>query len=658
MLGRHRNDVQFVSSAATVSPAWMGSKPDPINFLEYPEQGKKKGFYSLPFFFGPFFLPSHKGCCPHLAWRQCMFAEKQTHLSSYHPERRPLLSYAEQLVRKLARIQSVEQLNFGRTFQDLLEMKDQGEETEESIWKKMLDIALSLWSMRQEVLGDRQTKEVITPVYKTDQSISFWSDLHAIENIEKMLEDGLHKQHNGWSIVPNSHKSRYRRENKQLTNRWRKAVDPIKYLDHSGDEYATTKQLQELGFEEQEIELTPSLIANIPSIRATIHTIDDFMAVIDHKRKLKVWVGSYHHLTLSPHHWIHAQGKSTFIWDTQVVCLPSSKEFWIREHGNFSHTPLPSILDALSWNNDQVPLFSSEEQVMQYIHTLQGYGSVHPSVLLAKITSEIKGYIPAPKMDENVTTGTLPIQEFISVIQDLFTYELERCEQNPQFLVGSYERLQFMAGKVKHLVALNDPTGLDQLLKEYQMQYASLSSAQHPDSQFNFLNQKALQLNSKFRIQLDWSLFDCVAGTPMSLMNTDSLASLKMNIGAENFNLLQTLDNRSSGISSKEELEKFCKAFGKDASLFSTRGQCVMCHKNTFIWSSEHGGCNICPVCEVKDDMGLYGNLSDSSGSNRDPQENSSSPIDALTGGGAFAVNAFNISQYTTFILNQRAFMK
>jgi hypothetical protein len=106
-------------------------------------------------------------------------------------------------------------------------------------------------------------------------------------------------------------------------------------------------------------------------------------------------------------------------------------------------------------------------------------------------------------------------------------------------------------------------------------------------------------------------------------MNPNALSSLQMNM--------------PTSLNSRAQLESFCNKYysqgllSGDASRYSSRGICRMCGKDTFIWSTENGGCNVCPLCEANDNLRRAGdegiedpNTDFSQFDNTEPQESRS----------------------------------
>jgi hypothetical protein len=92
------------------------------------------------------------------------------------------------------------------------------------------------------------------------------------------------------------------------------------------------------------------------------------------------------------------------------------------------------------------------------------------------------------------------------------------------------------------------------------------------------------------------SLIDCTKGEILGgIKGFDGLAP-GLN-GLDGLALLKKME--SQGIKTKEELVAFCKKFNKDPNRFKP-GRCTKCKVS--LWEGE---CGWCPVCEVKDDLGL-----------------------------------------------------
>lgn len=511
-----------------------------------------------------------------------------------------LESCSPEFWRALRKRRKVVPFDLGGVFIDLCEMYAQGEISQtEAIQRKVLLTALNLWSLRQEVTGEKSTIEVITRIFVEQGQVQFGSDVHAAKNLLEMYESSVDSE----KTVPVLHRPRYRRENEQLRRRWQTVSQPLSLIDFSLPTDRLAVQLTSLGFHQVEIEITPSLITNIPSLRDQVKTVDDFARIVERRQKVKVWVAPDHQITISPPHWLHSRGKSSFIWDSQLTIIAETKEVFIREHGLFSYSPLKVVRKALGWRQETTPVLASESDIMNYINIVTNLGHVPPQVVLEQIVQSLTGFVPAQKMDKNVVEGPFNIRPFMQSIQALYEYELQRCLVDSSFLAGSYERLQLFADKLRHLAALNDTKGIDEMLQKYKQLYGNKQAAIHPHFVARAFDSAAKVINPKFAIPINWSLFDCVAGTPFSLMNKLSPAQIDAQFGKGASMELAAYHAR--GLQSRHEVTAFCQKYGKDPSLYSKYGECAMCHRPTYIWPMEAGGCNVCPVCEVMDDLGF-----------------------------------------------------
>ncbi len=471
---------------------------------------------------------------------------------------------------------------------------------EKGLFQTTLGVILNIWSLRQEMLGDIDTRELITLVAKdANGSLQFKNDLYGqSKDLEAMFEDGIH-------YVPFHLQQRYRREAKQAITTFQTLTKSLGEIDFSLPSNILRDQLFLLGFHEEEIDITPSLVANTESLRSQITSIDDVENLIQKKSKLKVLVGPTQCVTASPSHWSHHLGETIFVWASECVVNPLTKEIFIRQNGKFGLGEDKNVLPYLEYGQEKKQIFSSEEELMQFMNCLLETQYQQPKVLLDFLVQQFGGIRKAGKIDKNIKGGNFNSKPYFEAVYTLFQFEFDRMNKGQN--IGVQDRLGNFSEMMKHQIARNQSKALPGLVEKYTD--AVLSQPSISGATFEkLMGSTALQLDSGFKISIDMSLLDCVAGTPFSLTQQGmSLESLSATFGADNINLLKTLDSRSTGISSKEELERFCKAFGKDASLFSKHGTCVMCGKETYIWPSENGGCNVCPVCEVKDDLGRTG---------------------------------------------------
>ncbi|HSW90006.1 MAG TPA: hypothetical protein VLH19_04000 [Patescibacteria group bacterium] len=449
---------------------------------------------------------------------------------------------------------------------------------EQGTFQCVLGVMLNIWSLRQELLGEMDTRELITLAeLQPDGTYKFKNDLFGqAQDLKEMYLKGA-------DLVDPALRQRYKREASQ-------AIEIFQAL--------TQQELSQ--FHEEEIEVSPSMLAVVPSLRAQIHTPQDLQELVARKKKIKVLVGPAQLISISPPHWSHVKEKTGFVWLSECVLIPETQEMFIRQNGKFGKAKEKDLLPYLAYGQTEAQQFSSEEELMSYVNVLMEVGYRQPKVLLDFLVDKLGGLKPLGKIDKNIKAGDFDVTPYFDAISELFAYEFDDPVPHGQFLVS--ERLRQISDLIRHQIARNEPKALPAIVRGHK----ELSTA-NIDLYTKQIQKMAIGIDPGFRVSIDFSLLDCVAGTPLSFMNANSLAGLQANFGVEGVSLLRSLDSRS--IANRSELEQFCKMFGKDAHLYSKRGTCAMCGKDTYIWPSEEGGCNVCPVCEVKDDLGLRGDF-------------------------------------------------
>lgn len=479
---------------------------------------------------------------------------------------------------------------------------------EQGLYQCILGIALNIWSLRQEMLGEMDTRELVTLVeIGMGGSLRYKNDLYGqARDLESMYNAGL-------QFVPDSLKPRYQRESDQAIKIFETLSAPLQRIDFSLPPQELRGSLLAHGFHEEEITLSASLLANVASLREGITSIAHLDKVLASNQTIRVFVGPAQTITGSPTHWSHHLGETIFAWASECLVFPDTKEVCIRQNGKFGLGRDEDLLPYLSHSQQESETFTDEAALMQFVNILRELEYQQPKVLLDFLVTQYGGIRPAGKIDTAIVDGTLSIEPYISAITNLFSFELTQLHSTPITQIEA--RLRNFSDLIQHQIARNEPKALDDLVKQYK----KLLSTEPQISVKKFVSKlqtTALSLDSRFADKIDFSLLDCVAGSPMSLVGKmDMVGNLQMNFGSESFSLLQTLDRRKTGISSRAELEQFCKAFGKDASKYSSYRECGMCHKPTFVWGKEHGGCDVCPVCEVKDDFGITGAIPSEYGS-------------------------------------------
>ncbi|PWU22668.1 hypothetical protein C5B42_05525 [Candidatus Cerribacteria bacterium 'Amazon FNV 2010 28 9'] len=466
---------------------------------------------------------------------------------------------------------------------------------EKGIFYATLSALMNILALRQEMLGRIDTEDFVNLVQLgTDGRLHFVNDHfgHAID-LSTVLDAFLER-------TDPLFQPRYRRENKQVIDVLTTLTEGLEQVLQQPNEEQFFKQLKMLGFHEETITLSPMLVIGVPSLRSKLQSFDDVQQLIDGQQTVSVWVGPRQSLHISPPHWCHRGAETGFVWGSETIVFPKTREIIVRQNGKFGATDEKNLLRYLNFQQTEPHLFTTEDELMEYINIFTQTDYKQQKVLLDFLVQQLGGIKHVGKIDRHVNTKRFDVRPYAAAIQKIFTFEYEQLESGDK--KGVSTRMSVLSDLMKQQIALNDSKVLDQLVNEYQVSVAEGKTISQQSFSKRMLDFARIVDKRLFDIPIRWDLLDCVAGTPFSLAQAGGL-NLDSAFGIGTLEL--TRHFHEQGIKTREELVTFCTQVGKDASKYSTQGRCAMCGKQTFIWSSQQGGCNVCPVCEFMDDEKL-----------------------------------------------------
>lgn len=492
----------------------------------------------------------------------------------------------------------VRELDLHSVYQDVLQLTNRyGREN--ALFAGLLRFSLDLWALQQEMEGRRHTQELATYVTIEDDAVVFQNKRYPKgTNLQKMYEDSL-------ELITDEKVARYKRENDQVFALYTHLDPWIQKITKIFEQDTFTDELITLGFTWHEVPLTPSLLATIPSLFSSLTSMDDLYSIIRGGKMIKVLMAPEHLLTVSPQHWLHKKGKSTFWWNTRLIVLPDSKETAIIQNGIFNQTPLIGSIDILAFEQTKKHRFRSEQELMQFINVVTTHTDIHPTVLLDMLVESNELYADAGKIDPNVKEGTLDVEPYIRAVEELLKFELQRCEENPEYQKGLDTRLLMITDLIQHKLARLNATGILDIANEYKQTFDTVLHAQTPLRQKHKFFQSALHIDPGFGIKINLSAVDCTVGTLFNGINKVSNIDMKQfgiavdaRYGHGAGEYLQT--SAKNGIRSHSQLIDFCNRFKLDHTRFH-EGTCrTRGCPSTFV-----GECNVCPACEMLDNFGV-----------------------------------------------------
>lgn len=431
------------------------------------------------------------------------------------------------------------------------------------LFQAAMGVALNIWSLRQEMLGQMNTREVITLIKGENlRGLTFSNDLYGqAQDVALMYLHSI-------ELAPKELQDRYALEAKQAIAVFEQLAEQVTLIDVSADRLLIEQQLQTLGFHQEEIDISPSMVANLASLRASLDSADDLHTLITQQKKLKVWIGPQQVLTVSLPHWSHHLGETGFVWVSECVVIPETGEMYIRQQGKFGKATSTDLVKYLGYGQLTERELSSEEQVMMFLNIIHNQEYFQPQVLLDWLVEQLGGLSEVGKIDRQIKEGELDIRPYFQAVMQIFDLEMQR-QTHPQEIAV---RLGEFSDLMKHMIARNESKAIAQLVNVYE-QMIKDPRVQSPRSVGDLLQRSARQLDYGFKIPIDFSLLDCVAGTPLSLGGKMSLLS------------------KASGMSRSD----LASIVGKRAQEWKNGKKCRLCPSVGWV-----GECGVCLRCEMQ----------------------------------------------------------
>ncbi len=517
-----------------------------------------------------------------------MHAEQHHHpfRVDYQIERRPPFVDILEFFSFFKKKPSPLELDIAGLLQDVVQLSEKMD-FESALFSGLKRFALDLWALQQEMVGRRHTQEVATLLRVIQGDIVAQNKLYPKGiNLETMYAQSLEQ-------ISDEKLARYKRETDQFSALLKHCAPMIKKIHEIySEEKSHEQELLDLGFTYHDIPITPSLLATIPSLSEKIHTMEDFYQITKGKKTVRVLMAPDHLLTLSPPHWLHNKGKTTFWWDSRLIVFPDTGETALIQNAIFSATPLAGSLDFLSFEQIEKKTFHSEEELMQFINVVRGHANIHPSVLLDFIVDQVDLFTDAQKIDPNVQDGILDVKPYVRAVEEILRFEYKRAQKEPGILSKFNEQMVLFKDLLQHKVARLNPNGLEKLVVAYK--------------QGSLTKELALQVDPGFSIKIDMSALDCTIGTAfngiqsMSGLSMDQMfVAIDARFGAGAGEFLHKMSK--NGITTSGQLTEFCTRFGLNEKRFHT-GKC----RTPGCQSTYVGECSVCPACEVMDTFGLH----------------------------------------------------
>jgi hypothetical protein len=170
------------------------------------------------------------------------------------------------------------------------------------------------------------------------------------------------------------------------------------------------------------------------------------------------------------------------------------------------------------------------------------------------------------------------------------------------------DRIAMFTRYILHSVALNEKLKIGEMFNLYVRSFSNVVMAQNPEQFTSQIDHQTLAVYGGLSKSINFESLGCVVGSmvggPGGAGGGAGMAELKIQFGQERWDLLKSMEYQN--ITNRQEFIQKAKALGKDPSKFPKVGECDGCGAHTFL-----GPCKWCIVCEVKDDLGIRGSLSD-----------------------------------------------
>lgn len=402
-------------------------------------------------------------------------------------------------------------------------------------------------------------------------------------------------------------RSRFIKENLQMVDLFDTFAEYIAALEWSENPDEVTEQLQSLPdgyhFSPQTLPVTKELQILFPALKNKAG------------QQLNAWV-SRPLVTVSPTSPVHLKRQTSLAWVNRLVYIPELHELVFLRDGVFSGYNDEEIAEFLTLDENWAEMsqgknedeeisasdyFQTEEELFAFIATLPDeYRQLHAHAILDEVIRRLGGFKPAPKINNVSEELTIDIDAMSEAILSIFEWELLTYGEDEIIAAQVGERLNYIKDIFLHHLATDTAINWQQSVRHYQTFFGQKQKAADPNQHV----EEAQNLYAKFypklaSLQIDLSVLDCGVGTIVGGFNNLNISSLQMKIGVEGLEMLRRFEDRP--ITTEAELKEFCAQFNKDYRRFiHNQGECVVCHHHTFL-----GECDICPVCEVKDDLGI-----------------------------------------------------
>lgn len=292
----------------------------------------------------------------------------------------------------------------------------------------------------------------------------------------------------------------------------------------------------------------------------------------------------------SPSYEFYHDGQTTLGRHVRLVYVPLIHEFVLLAEGLFTGYEDVDIAKLHLFGQEK-KLPQTKEELFWNIQVLaEDYAEVAPHALFEELIKLIGRFDPPPVGEGVVMTQLLQrdLSTQIEYLERIFEIESDLCQKDPLRRSQLPLMMREATGFVMQTALRDKAIDVELHINNYLKSFSHLPRNMH-EVRETFIRQ-TIGFHPDFATRVV-SLVDCGTGTVLGAPNM--------------LNQLRAFELAGVNLSTTQEVLNFCRQFNLDnPARFSELGQCAMCgEKNVYIWPREEGGCNVCPVCEAKDNL-------------------------------------------------------
>ena len=484
---------------------------------------------------------------------------------------------------------TIKDLDLGVLFDGYFSDLTEGVDREEAKRRFTSLLEMNLRTYTQEGVGDKDIAEYGTRVVREEGVIKFPNTCY---------EDALNDQRReSYQIYHDQAILRhFDIELNTWDKLWRETIAPFEDLIGEENQRYIIQRLRDLGFVEKSCELNHSLHALFPALAAEttvpIYELPDKFIMV------------------SPRFFAHHRGQTSIARLTRFVYIPLLNEFAFLERGLFTAYKNEQITEFFTLDGNPKPKFHSSEEILSHVAVLASEFNNLPPHAVFNLIIEKLGVFPKIPLHKNVVLDKE--RSFVSQLEyvdRILEFETELCTQHPDLITSRSRRLDQSTKVIMHSLLRANELEVEKHVNNYLQIFGDIGYAQNPKNATKLFNQLTLVSYPDFATRVV-SLIDCGTGTALGgiKMGENTFSSIVGSLYGEKGMVLLNKYAKKGGDRPKnlDEVREICQVFHKDPNKYTTWRECGMCKQTTYVWGKENKGCDVCPMCEVWDDIDHY----------------------------------------------------